>query len=393
MGRAEVLQGVREMRFEALLDRHERGELGQAEAAEMLGVSERTFRRWRDRLREEGPDGLRDRRIGKPSSRRAAVAEILRMLGLYEEGYAGFTVKHFHEQLQKRHGYKLGYTVTRLALQGAGLVRPAPRRSAHRKKRPRRPLVGMMLHQDASRFAWLPGDPRQYDLVMTLEDATSAIYSAFLVEEEGTASSFRGLAEVIERRGLFCELYTDRGSHYFHTPKAGEPVSKTVKTQVGRALAQLGIRHIAAYSPEARGRCERAFRTLQDRLPKELALAGVTTLTAANRFIAEHYLAEHNARFAIAPEQAGSAFVADRAGAAREILCLQADRRVGNDNTVKWRGLNLQIPPCPLRPHFVRAMVRVHEYPDGRLAVFHGPHRLADYDAEGKPCDDRKLAA
>ena len=267
MDRAELLQGIREMRFEALLDRHERGELGQAEAAEMLGISERTLRRWRDRLRDEGPSGLRDRRIGKPSSRRAAVEEIQRMLGLYEERYSGFTVKHFHEQLVKRHNYKLGYTVTRLSLQGAGLVRPAPKRSAHRKKRPRRPMVGMLLHQDASRFAWLPGDPQQYDLVVTLDDATSAIYSAFLVDEEGTASSFRGLAEVITRHGLFCELYTDRGSHYFHTPKAGEPVSKSVRTQVGRALAQLGIRHIAAYSPEARGRSERAFRTLQS-LPR-----------------------------------------------------------------------------------------------------------------------------
>ncbi len=393
MGRAEVLQGVREMRFEALLDRHERGELNQEEAAEMLGISERTFRRWRDRLRDEGPVGLRDRRIGKPSSRRAAVEEIQRMLGLYEERYSGFTVKHFHEQLAKRHDYKLGYTVTRLSLHGAGLTKPAPRRSAHRKKRPRRPLIGMMLHQDASRFAWLPGDDRQYDLVVTLDDATSAIYSAFLVEEEGTASSFRGIAEVVDRHGLFCELYTDRGSHYFHTPKAGEAVSKTVRTQVGRALAQLGIRHIAAYSPEARGRSERAFRTLQDRLPKELELAGITTLEAANRWIAESYLAAHNARFAVAPEQAQSAFVPDRNGAAGAALCIQEERRVGNDNTLKWRRLTLQIPPSPLRPHFVRATVRVHEYPDGRLAVFHGPHRLADYDPQGNLRDDAKLAA
>jgi transposase len=393
MGRAGVLQGVREMRFEGLLDRHERGELSQEEAAEMLGVSERTFRRWRDRLRDEGPVGLRDRRIGKPSSRRAAVEEIQRMLGLYEERYEGFTVKHFHEQLVKRHDYKLGYTVTRLSLQSVGLVKPAARRSAHRKKRPRRPLVGMMLHQDASRFAWLPGDQRQYDLVVTLDDATSAIYSAFLVDEEGTASSFRGIAEVIGKHGLFCELYTDRGSHYFHTPKAGEPVSRTVRTQVGRALAQLGIRHIAAYSPEARGRSERAFRTLQDRLPKELALAGIATREAANRWIAEHYLAEHNAAFAVLPEEAGTAFVPDRGGAAGEILCLQEERQVGNDNTVKWRRLSLQIPPSPLRPHFVRATVRVHEYPDGCLAIFHGPHRLADYDPRGNLRDDAKLAA
>lgn len=359
----------------------------------MLGISERTFRRWRDRLRDEGRSGLQDRRIGKPSSRKAAVEEIQRMLGLYEERYPDFTVKHFHEQLVKRHDYKLGYTVTRLSLQSAGLVRPAPKRSAHRKKRPRRPMVGMMLHQDASRFAWLPGDARQYDLVATQDDATSAIYSLFLVEEEGTASSFRGLGEVIARHGLFCELYTDRGSHYFHTAKAGEPVSKRVQTQVGRALAQLGIRHIAAYSPEARGRSERAFRTLQDRLPKELALAGITEIAVANRWIAEHYLPEHNAAFAVAPAEAGSAFVPDRASQARDILCLQEERRVSNDNTVKWRSLSLQIPPSPLRAHFVRAMVRVHEYPDGRLAVFHGPHRLADYDCQGNLRHDAKLAA
>src|SRR5665213_658439 len=214
MGRAEVLQGVRAMRFEELLDRHERGELSQVEAAEMLGVGERTFRRWRDRLRDEGPAGLRDRRIGKPSSRRAGAEEIVRMLGLYEASYADFTVKHFHEQLVKRHGYKLGYTVTRLALQGAGLVRPAPRRSAHRKKRARRPLAGMMLHQDGSRHEWLAGQPA-LDLIVTLEDATSAIYSAFLIAEEGTASTFRGLAEVFGRHGLPLSLYTDRAAIIF----------------------------------------------------------------------------------------------------------------------------------------------------------------------------------
>jgi transposase len=381
------------MRFEGLLDRHERGELSQIEAAEMLGISERSFRRWRGRLREEGPEGLRDRRLGKPSSRRAAEAEIARMLGLYRERYADHTVKHFHEQLAKRHDYKLGYTVTKVHLHRAGLVAPAARRSAHRKKRPRRPLAGMLLHQDASRFAWLPGDARQRDLVVTLDDATSAIYSAFLVEEEGTASSFLGLGQVVERHGLFCALYTDRGSHYFHTPEAGGKVDKSKLTQVGRALAQLGIEHIAAYSPEARGRSERAFRTLQDRLPKELRLAGIGGIEAANRWLAEVYIPEHNARFAVAPEQPGSAFVADRAGAWREILCIQDERRVGNDNTVKWRRLCLQLPPSRLRPHFVKATVRVHEYPDRTLAVFLGPHRLADYDANGTAIDPKRQAA
>jgi transposase len=391
MDRARIHEGIRRMRFEALLERQEEGALSQVEAAEMLGMSERSFRRWRDRLRDEGEAGLADRRLGKPSSRRAASEEISRMLKLYRERYEDFTVKHFHEQLVKRHSYKLGYTVTKVHLQRAGLVVRAKTRSAHRKKRPRRPMLGMLLHQDASRHAWLPG--QQHDLVVTLDDATSAIYSAFLVEEEGTASSFRGLREVVGRHGLFCALYTDRGSHYFHTPKAGEKASKSRLTQVGRALRQLGIEHIAAYSPQARGRSERAFRTLQDRLPKELKLAGVRSVAGANRWLAKTYIPAYNAAFAVAAEQDGSAFLKDRSAAWAEILCVQDERVVGNDNTVKWNRLCLQLPPSRLRPHFVKATVSVHEYPDGTLAVFLGPHRLADYDAAGNIVTNLEKAA
>ncbi len=228
------------MRFEELLERHERGALTQAEAGAMLGMSERTFRRWRERYCEEGAAGLRDRRVGKPSPRRAAAGELARAQALYAEMYGGFTVKHFHEKLVESHGYRLGYTVTRLALQASGLVARAPRRGAHRRKRPRRPMPGMLLHQDGSRHAWLAGQP-PLDLIVTLDDATSEIASAFLVEEEGTASSLRGLAETIARKGLFCALYTDRGGHYFHTPVAGGRVDREHPTQVGRALAELGI--------------------------------------------------------------------------------------------------------------------------------------------------------
>jgi transposase len=392
MDRARIHEGIRRMRFLDVLGRTERSALSQVEAAELLGVCERTFRRWRDRHREEGESGLLDLRL-RPSPRRAPVREIERMLGLYRDLYRGFTVKHFHEQLGKRHNYTLGYTVTKLHLHRAGLVTPAKTRSAHRKKRPRRPMVGMMLHQDASTHAWLPGDAGKQDLVVTMEDATSALYSAFLVDEEGTASSLRGVREVVERHGLFCSLYTDRGSHYFETPEAGARVSKTVLTQFGRALKQLGIEHIAAYSPQARGRSERVFGTLQDRLPKEFALAGISTVEAANRWLREVYIAEHNERFAIEAEQDGSAFVTDAAGAWREILCIQDDRTVGNDNTVKWQTLSLQLPPSRLRPHFVKAKVRVHAYPDGQLAVFWGPHRLADYEADGTILQTQRQAA
>lgn len=392
MKRASVLQGVRQMRFEGLLERWERGELGQGEAAEMLGVSERTFRRWRDRHADEGAAGLLDRRIGKPSSRRADAVELRRMLGLFESRYSDFTVKHLHETLVERHGYKLGYTVTKLSLHAAGLVKPAPRRGAHRKKRPRRPLPGLLLHQDASRFAWLAGGV-EHDLVVTMDDATSQIYSAFLVAEEGTLSSLQGLAETIGAHGLFCAFYTDRGSHYFHTPRVGEKVDKTAPTQVGRALAQLSIRHIAAYSPQARGRSERLFRTLQDRLPKELKLAGISDPAAANRWLAETYIPAHNVRFAVAASEPGSAFIAAPPELWRDVLCIQEPRSVGNDNTVRYRNLVLQLPESPLRRHYVRASVRVHEYPDRSLAIFHGPLALARFDAAGKQVVENPPAA
>jgi transposase len=371
------------MRFSNLLDRTTAKELTQATAAELLGINVRTFQRWAQRYEAEGDDGLVDRRISRRSPRRAPEEELERMLGLYRDKYADFTVKHFHEQLQKRHGYVLGYTVTKLALHASGLVRKAPKRSAHRKKRPRRPLPGMLLHQDGSRHVWIEGLPAM-DLIVTMDDATSEVYSMLLVEEEGTASTFQALGEVIGEHGLFCALYTDRGSHYFHTAKAGEKVSKTQQTQVGRALSHLGIEHIAAYSPEARGRSERMFGTLQGRLPKDLRLAGITTVEAANAWLKARYIAEHNAAFAIKAEQQGTAFVADRHQAWREALCVIEERTVANDNTIAWDGRRLQLPESRLRPHFVKALVRVHAYPDGTVSVFLGPHRLATYTADGQ---------
>ena len=394
MRRTEVLQGLRRMKFEDIYGRWQQRRLSEVEAAEILGMSERTFRRWRDRYEGEGAAGLLDRRLGKASAKQVPVDQVHAVLTLYRERYPGFTAQHFHDKLRQHHGFALSYSWTKLRLQAAGLIAQAPRRSAHRRKRPRRPLTGMLLHQDGSRHHWLPSLEQQLDLIVTLDDATSEIYSAFLVEEEGTTSSFRALAEVIGAQGLPWALYTDRASHYFVTPKAGAKVAKDQPTQVGRALAQLGIEHIPAYSPEARGRSERAFGTLQDRLPKELALAGITTIEAANRFIRQVYLSEHNARFAVAPEHPETAFVGDAAGVHRDILCVHEERVVGNDNCVRYRGLSLQIPPSPIRPHFVKVRVRVHDYPDGTLAICHGPRCLARYRADGRTLDrDQPLAA
>jgi transposase len=370
------------MRFEALDARRHRRELTMTEAAEILGITERTFRRWSSRYDAEGAEGLQDRRIGRASARAVPVDDVVAMLTLYETRYTGWTVKHFHERWQTEHGGTRSYSWTKKTLQAAGHVVRAPRRGAPRKKRPRKPLPGMMLHQDGSPHEWVPGC--RWDLIVTLDDATNHIYSAFFVEEEGTLSSLRGLQEVIETQGLFSSLYTDRGSHYWYTEAAGGRVDKTRLTQVHRALQQLGITLMPAYSPEARGRSERAFRTLQDRLPKELALAGMTDMAAANRYLTEQFLPQHNERFLVRATEPGTAFIPWVGTHLTEILCVQEERVVANDNTVRYQGLSLQIPQDPHRFHYVKVTVRVHEYPDGTLAVFHGPRCLARYHADGR---------
>jgi transposase len=390
MRRTEALQGVRMAMFLNVLNRWESAELNQAEAAELLGVSERTFRRWRDRYDEDGEAGLVDRRLGKASGKRVPADRAEEVERLYRERYQGFTVKHFHEHLVKDHGFGWGYTWLKLHLQWMGVVPKAPRKGAHRRKRERRPLPGMMLHQDGSRHAWLEGQAA-LDLIVTLDDATGAIYSAFLIEEEGTASTFRALKEVFSQHGLPMSLYTDRGSHYFRTTKAGE-IDRGSPTQVGRALTQLGIEHIGAFSPQARGRSERAFQTLQDRLPKELRLAGITTAEAANAFIREVYLPDYNARFAVDPAGEGSAFTPIPGVDLGEILCVEEERQVGQDNCVSYRTLKLQIPESPMRPHFVRARVKVHVYPDGSHALFHGPRCIGRYDQNGAIRDAKNAA-
>lgn len=365
------------------LGRYRDGRLSCVEAAEVLGISERHFRRLRDRYEAEGAEGLIDRRRGRASGRAAPVDRIEWMLEEYRTRYFDFTAKHFHERIRSEAKFEYGYTWTRLQLQKAGLVKKAKRRSCHRKRRPRRPLPGMMLLQDGSTFRWVPGLERDFDLIATMDDATSEVYCAFLVDEEGTMSTFRALEEVIAAQGLFSSLYTDRGSHYFYTPKAGGAVDKGKPTQVGRALTQLGIQHIPSYSPEARGRMERLFQTLQRRLPQELRRAGISEVAAANRYIRNVFLPAHKARFARAPAEAGSAFVPYVGQPLNEVLCVHHDRQVGKDNCVRYEGLSLQIPPQAHRHHFVKATVTVRHYPDETLAVFHGPRCLARYRCDG----------
>jgi len=352
------------------------------QAAEILGISDRHMRRWRERYVEEGYNGLYDRRRGKPSRRRVPVATVEKVFALYRERYFDLNVQHFHEKLQAEHGMELSYTWVKQALQGAGLVARGRKRGVHRKRRERRPLPGMLLHIDGSRHQWFQ-DERWYDLIVILDDATSEIYYGQLVEEESTATVMAGLREVIQRKGMFCTLYSDRGSHFWLTPKVGGKVDAHRLTQVGRALHELGVQMIPAYSPQARGRSERNFGTWQGRLPQELRLHQIASLEAANVFLREHYIAEFNRRFQVAAAQRGSAFLPCRRRDLNLIFALQFERTVNRDNTVSFQNLSLQIERVRWRASLAGCQAVVHQHLDGTLSLTHGPHCLGRYTAQG----------
>jgi len=383
ISRARLQQENRQMRFTEAYDGWEQGRLSQAEAALILGMSERNFRRHIDRYEADGLSGLLDKRLSQISQRKAAAREVDCVVQLYKSSFAGWNITHFHSKYASEYKGQRSYSWVKSALQGAGAVKVAKKRGKHRIKRERMPVPGMMIHQDASTHRWV--EHQAWDLVVTLDDATGEHTSMFFCAQEGTDSSFHGIGQTIERYGLFASLYTDRGAHYFTTPVAGGKVDKVNVTQVGRALKQLGIDHIAAYSPQARGRSERAFQTHQGRLPQELLRAGITDMDAANRYLEQVYRAAFNREFAQAAAMAGSAYVPFISGCLPDILCEQHDRKVDNDNTVSFERLKLQIPADEYRWHYVRTNVRVHRYVDGTLALFHGPRRLASFCAQGRP--------
>jgi len=354
------------------------------QAAEVLGISDRQMRRWKWRYEQHGYDGLLDRRRGTPSPRRVPLATVEQVLTLYREKYFDLNVRHFHEKLREEHGIRLSYTWVKLALQGAGLVAKRRQRGTHRKRRERRPLPGMLLHLDGSRHRWF-SDDRWYDLLVVMDDATSAIYYAQLVEQEATRTVLAALRQVVEQRGVFCALYSDRASHFFLTPKAGEPVDRDRLTQVGRALRELGIQMIPAYSPQARGRSERNFGTWQGRLPQELRLAGIHTVEQANRFLRQQYVAEFNRRFAMPAAQRGSAFLHCPRRNLDRVFAIQQERVVNRDNTVQVENRLLQIDKIPWRATLAGCHVIVYEHLDGTLSIGYGPQLVGRYTAAGSP--------
>lgn len=379
------------MRFEEAYEGWNEDRLSQAEAAQMLGMCERSFRRYLVRYEAEGLEGLIDKRLQQAMNRRAPADEVMALVDQYRNRHKGWNVKHFHSWYQ-RSGGKRSYSWVKKRLQEANLVPKAQKRGAHRKRRSRSPVVGMMIHQDGSRHEWVAG--QQWDLIVTMDDATGEHYSMFFVEEEGTASSFHGVRQVIAGHGLFSSFYSDRGTHYWITPEAGGKVDKGKLTQFGRAMKQLGIGMIAAYSPEARGRSERAFGTHQGRLPQELALAGITSLAEANAYLAQAYLPAFNEEFAQPAMEEGSAFVPWIGGSLDDILCEQYERTVRNDNCVHFDGLVLQIPANQHRCHYVKVKVQVKRYANGAMAIFHGPRGLAYFAPDGTPImEDLRQAA
>jgi len=371
------------MRFDEAYGGWQRGQLTQEEAGRLLGMSERNFRRYVERYQGEGEAGLMDKRLTQASSRCAPVDEVLRLTDLYDSRYNGWNVKHFYSFYKREHAGIRSYTWVKKELQKAGLVRKAKGKGKHRKQRERAPMEGMMLHQDGSTHAWIPDV--KWDLIITLDDATSTHYSMFFVDEEGTASSFRGIRDVIEVHGLASSFYSDRGSHYWYTPEAGGKVDKSNLTQFGRAMRHLGIEMIAAYSPEARGRCERMFSTHQERIPKELAAAGITDMDAANVYLKDKYMPAFNEEFSVKPAIEATAFVKWFGGSLDDILCEKHERTVNKDNTVSFEGRTLQIPSNEYRHQYVKARVRVHCYTDGSMAIFHGPRKLAEFQPLLKP--------
>ena len=353
------------------------------EAAEIAGVTDRTMRRIRDRYQEFGYTGLFDQRRGKRSVHRVPMETAEEVLRLYQEVYFDLNMRHFHEKLREEHEISLSYTWVQQALQGAGLVAKRRKRGPHRRRRPRRPMPGMLLHIDGSQHRWL-NDDRWYDLIVILDDATSEIYYAQLVEEESTRTVMAGLREVIEVEGLFCALYSDRGSHFFVTVKEGAKVEKHRLTQVGRAMKELGIQMIAAYSPQARGRSERSFGTWQGRLPQELRLAGITTAEGANAFLREHYIEEFNRKFQVAAMEKGTAFRRTSRSDLNWIFTVQTERVVNKDNTVAIADRRWQIEKTRFRHTLAGSTVTIHEHLDETVSIRYGPHVVGRFDRQGE---------
>jgi transposase len=376
----------RAMKVKDVLVRAISGEYTWWQAAEILGMSLRSVRRWRLRMERHGYTGLIDMRRGVPSPRRAPVAEVQRIVGLYRDTYRGYNARHFYQTVKREHGVRLSYSLVRQLLQSAGLMKKGRARGRHRMRRPRRARFGEMLHLDGSPHCWLALVPEEKQtLIQVVDDATSRLLYAQLWPGETTRAVMTAMREIVREHGIPESFYTDRAGWAFDTPKAGGKVSRTNLTQVGEVLARLGVEHIPSYSPQARGRSERMNRTLQGRLVNELRVAQVTALEAANEYLRERYLPTHNEEFAKPSADSTSAFVELGDVDLDEVFYEEAVRKVGKDNTVGIDGVLLQVEKQAGRRTCSGLSVQVRRHLDGGYTVRRGAQRLGAYDAYGRP--------
>ena len=367
------------------------GELSWIQVADILGLSARTVRRLRWRYEHHGYAGLLDRRRRIPSPRRVPVQELQRILRLYRERYAGFNVRHFCQIARREHGLTFSYTLVKMALQGAGLVAKRRPRGRHRRRREPRPCYGELVHLDGSRHAWLALVPGvMQTMLVIVDDATKQVLYAQLVEGgESTAAIMTALREVLTTFGLPGALYTDRAGWAVSTPTSGSAPDRTKLTQVGRALVRLGIEHILGFSPQARGRSERANGTLQGRLVNELRVAGIRTPAAANRYLRERFIPDFNATFGRTPADPTSAFVPVGAHDLDQILCHEEERVVARDNTVHLDGVLLQIDKQRGRRTCAGLRVLVRRHLSGQHSIWWGPRCLGRFTVHGQPVREK----
>jgi transposase len=363
------------------------GEISWIQAAEIIGCTPRSLRRWRGRFARDGYFGLLDRRRGRPSPRRAPFADVQRFLRLYREQYAGFNARHFYQIARREHGVTLSYTYVKTALQKAGLLPKHRTRGRHRRRREPRPCWGELVHLDGSRHRWLALVPEQWQtLIVAVDDATTRVLYAQLVEGgESLGAIMTALRVILEQHGIPGALYTDRASWAVYTPTSGTAPDRAKVTQVGRALARLGIEHIVSFSPQARGRSERMNRTLQGRLVNELRVAQIRTLEAANRYLRQRFVPTLNATFGRAPADPTSAFVPLGRVDLEQILCHEEARTVARDNTVVLDRVVFQIDKQRGRRSCAGLPVLVRRHLDGRHSIWWGPRCLGRYTATGRP--------
>jgi transposase len=384
----------RMMRVREVLMRAVNREISWIQAADILGCTPRSLRRWKLRFQKFGMDGLVDGRTrGHRSPSWIRPAEVEPLLTLYRTRYAGFNVRHFCSIARREHGLKWSYSFVRQALQNAGLVKKRRPRGRHFLRRPPRACFGEMLHLDGSRHAWLALQSERQCLIVVVDDATRRILYAQLSEQETTEAVMAALAAVFQRQGLPQSLYTDRAGWAACTRGSdGRPRSDR-PTQVQRALQRLGVEHILAYSPQARGRGERVNRTLQGRLVNELRVAGIRSLAGANRYLDDVFLPNYNTELGRPAADPASAFVTAGDADLEQILCHEELRTVGRDNTVTLEGVRMQITKQPGRPTCAGLEVTVRRHLDGTHSIWRGPRCWGRFDGRGRPSRASETAA